>query len=93
MLNGPGFSITLCNLAAAAEQCGSPVSELLDLLAADTAAPAWPNVRSNTSTKAKRKPAPIINLEKKIQVSDDENIHSVFSFLGTFNTAAAEQCH
>ncbi|OJD30720.1 dihydroxyacetone kinase [Diplodia corticola] len=41
-LNGPGFSLTLGNLASVASAVSRPVSELLRLLDAPTMAPAWP---------------------------------------------------
>ncbi|KAH8661564.1 dihydroxyacetone kinase [Tricladium varicosporioides] len=43
-LNGPGFSISLCNLTKAASGSSSTLQELIDLLDAPTNAPAWPNV-------------------------------------------------
>jgi dihydroxyacetone kinase len=73
-LNGPGFSITLCNLTAAAHSSKTSVYELMDLLAAETSAPAWPNVLANTSTKLPRKAPPEIDISKKNQISDSEDI-------------------
>lgn len=43
-LNGPGFSISLCNLTNAAKEVSAPVEELLDLLDMKTEAVHWPNV-------------------------------------------------
>ncbi|KAK8124060.1 hypothetical protein PG999_003978, partial [Apiospora kogelbergensis] len=45
-LNGPGFSISLCNLTNAAKEVSAPVEELLDLLDMKTEAVHWPNVSS-----------------------------------------------
>ncbi|KAE9365252.1 dihydroxyacetone kinase [Stipitochalara longipes BDJ] len=73
-LNGPGFSITLCNLTTAAEESKTSLSELMDLLGAETKAPAWPNVLSNTSTKATRKEIPTVDIEKQTDVSSNEEI-------------------
>ena len=73
-LNGPGFSITLCNLTTAASSSKTSVSELMQLLGAETKAPAWPNVLANTSTKEKRKEAPGIDISKQNEVSDSEDI-------------------
>lgn len=42
-LNAPGFSISLCNLTAAAKQCGSSAETLLEFLGSPTAAVSWPN--------------------------------------------------
>ncbi|EPE26915.1 DAK1/DegV-like protein [Glarea lozoyensis ATCC 20868] len=73
-LNGPGFSITLCNLTIAAKESNTSVDELLGLLAYETKAPAWPNVLSNTSTKAERKPTPVVDIEKQTPISTEEDI-------------------
>jgi dihydroxyacetone kinase len=73
-LNGPGFSITLCNLTNAAKESGASVDELMDLLGAETKAPAWPNVAANSSTKGNRKRAPGIDIEKRTKVEEDEDI-------------------
>ncbi|ETS84674.1 hypothetical protein PFICI_02699 [Pestalotiopsis fici W106-1] len=43
-LNGPGFSISLCNLSNAAKECSTSVSELLEFLDQKTSCVAWPNV-------------------------------------------------
>ncbi|EGX88210.1 dihydroxyacetone kinase [Cordyceps militaris CM01] len=43
-LNAPGFSISLANLSAAARQCDSTTSKLLELLDRPTTAVSWPNV-------------------------------------------------
>ncbi|KAF4624111.1 hypothetical protein G7Y89_g14060 [Cudoniella acicularis] len=73
-LNGPGFSITLCNLTTAAKESKTSVSELMELLADETKAPSWPNVLSNTSTKATRKDLPVVDVEKQTQISPEEDI-------------------
>lgn len=81
-MNGPGFSITLCNLTNAARESKTSVSELMELLGAETKAPSWPNVLSNTSTKAGRKEAPIVDIEKKSDISANEDIKGKISALG-----------
>ena len=73
-LNGPGFSITLCNLTNAAKESKTSVGELMDLLAAETKAPAWPNVLANSSTKGKRKEAPGIDISKQNEIKEDADI-------------------
>ncbi|PMD13046.1 dihydroxyacetone kinase [Hyaloscypha hepaticicola] len=73
-LNGPGFSITLCNLTTAANKSKASVSELMKLLGAETKAPSWPNVLSNTSTKEARKGTPVVDIEKRSEVSAKEDI-------------------
>ncbi|KAH8660788.1 Dak1 domain-containing protein [Tricladium varicosporioides] len=74
-LNGPGFSITLCNLTIAAAESNTSVLELMGLLADETKAPAWPNVLSNTSTKDARKDTPMVDIEKKTEISPEEDIN------------------
>lgn len=73
-MNGPGFSITLCNLTTAAKESKTSVSELLDLLADETKAPSWPNVLSNTSTKADRTAAPEVDIEQRTQIPPEDDI-------------------
>jgi dihydroxyacetone kinase len=80
-LNGPGFSITLCNLTAAANKSKTSVSELMDLLGAETKAPSWPNVQSNTSTKEGPKETPIVDIEKRSEASAKEDIKGRMSFV------------
>lgn len=53
----------------------------MDLLGAETKAPAWPNVLSNISTKTKRKETPDVDIEKQAKVSADEDIKSMSSAL------------
>jgi dihydroxyacetone kinase len=78
-LNGPGFSITLCNLTTAAEESKTSVSELMELLGEQTKAPAWPNVLSNTSTKVARKEIPTVDIEKQTEISAEEDIKGTIS--------------
>lgn len=73
-LNGPGFSITLCNLTTAAANSNTSIDELIGLLGAETTAAAWPNVLANTSTKEKRKKAPEVDISKQNIVPDSEDI-------------------
>jgi dihydroxyacetone kinase len=77
-LNGPGFSITLCNLTLAAQNSNSTVPEFLDLLAAHTHATSWPNPLANTSTKAARTAVPVIDIEKRAEIPAGEDINSMF---------------
>jgi len=55
------------------------VSELMELLAAETKAPSWPNVLSNTSTKVARKQTPVVDIEKQPQISPEEDIEGTKS--------------
>ena len=73
-LNGPGFSITLCNMTAVTRESKTSVDELMGLLAADTKAPAWPNVLANSSTKGKRVDAPTVDIESNSDVKEGQNI-------------------
>jgi dihydroxyacetone kinase len=78
-LNGPGFCITLCNITRAATECKSTASELLELLSDQTAAPSWPNVQSNTSTKVKRQPIPHQDsITKRPKLSPCEDIKGMY---------------
>lgn len=78
-LNGPGFCVTLCNISTAAAACKLSSYELLELLSDPTAAPAWPNVLSNTSTRVTRKALPQSNnISTRPKISSSEDI------LGTF---------
>ncbi|KAH6695279.1 Dak1 domain-containing protein [Plectosphaerella plurivora] len=43
-LNAPGFSVSLCNISAAARQAGTTAEELLALFDRQTTAVSWPNV-------------------------------------------------
>lgn len=90
-LNGPGFSITLCNLTVAAKEGKTSVEELMDLLGAETKAPSWPNVLSNTSTKTARKGAPEIDLEKEVQIKSEEDIKVDPKLLKSTITLACER--
>ncbi|KAK8860047.1 Dak1 domain-containing protein [Apiospora arundinis] len=50
-LNGPGFSISLCNITNAANKVSAPVEELIDLFDMKTEAVHWPNVSSPEAYK------------------------------------------
>ncbi|KAK6857878.1 hypothetical protein PG995_005577 [Apiospora arundinis] len=50
-LNGPGFSISLCNITNAANKVSAPVEELIDLFDMKTEAVHWPNVASPEAYK------------------------------------------
>ncbi|KAL2844143.1 Dak1 domain-containing protein [Aspergillus pseudoustus] len=56
-LNGPGFSLSLCNLSAISKATRRPLDTIKDLLDAPTAAVAWP--RSSYSTRAQPKAADV----------------------------------
>ncbi|KAJ5035112.1 uncharacterized protein L3040_008372 [Drepanopeziza brunnea f. sp. 'multigermtubi'] len=73
-LNGPGFSVTLCNLTIAARESKTKVDELLTLLGAETKAPAWPNVLANSSTKVASQGTPEVDIEKQAPVAANEDI-------------------
>jgi dihydroxyacetone kinase len=64
----------LCNITIAAKESKSSVPELLDLLAYETKAPAWPNVLSNTSTKTERMPKQKVDIEKQTKISPEEDV-------------------
>jgi len=46
----------------------------MELLGAETKAPSWPNVLSNTSTKAARKETPVVDIETQTELSPSEDI-------------------
>jgi triose/dihydroxyacetone kinase / FAD-AMP lyase (cyclizing) len=52
-LNAPGFSVSLCNISAAARQADASVDEFLTLFDRQTTAVSWPNV-TRPSPTAKR---------------------------------------
>ncbi|KXH42397.1 hypothetical protein CSAL01_04889 [Colletotrichum salicis] len=52
-LNAPGFSISLCNISAAARQSKSTITELLQLLDRPTSAVYWPNTVRPVVSKEK----------------------------------------
>lgn len=58
----------------AAKSSNTSVDELIELLGAETKAPAWPNVLSNTSTRATRKKTVEVDIDKEIEVAADEDI-------------------
>jgi triose/dihydroxyacetone kinase / FAD-AMP lyase (cyclizing) len=55
-LNAPGFSISLCNISAAARELSKQSAELLDLFDSQTTAVAWPNVTHSTKQPAAAAP-------------------------------------
>jgi dihydroxyacetone kinase len=88
-LNGPGFSITLCNLTLAAQNSNSTVPEFLELLGAETKATSWPNHLANPSTKSQRKQVPVVDIEKSTEIPASEDIKSTgppYSFFDTIFT-------
>jgi dihydroxyacetone kinase len=72
-LNGPGFSISLCNLNNAARLCRCSVSVLQGLLEAETKAPAWPNVASNPVTNKPPNSIDIADLVQDRKFSPNED--------------------
>jgi len=65
-------------MTSAAQKSKTSVDELLNLLAAETKAPGWPNVLSSTSTKAPRPKAPVVNIETDNNVSASEDLKGIF---------------
>jgi triose/dihydroxyacetone kinase / FAD-AMP lyase (cyclizing) len=53
----------------------------MELLGAETKAPAWPNVLSNTSTKLTRKETPVVDIEKQTEISASEDINGEALFV------------
>ncbi|KAL6410536.1 DAK1/DegV-like protein [Ilyonectria robusta] len=77
-LNGPGFSISLSNVTQAARQVNVEVPELLELLGAPTAAPAWPNSPPSPIDVSKRSAvnAKELDLQPSISPKTDIKIDS-----------------
>ncbi|KAF7515746.1 hypothetical protein G7054_g14428 [Neopestalotiopsis clavispora] len=74
-LNGPGFSISLCNLANASKECSTSVGELLEFLDQKTSCVAWPNVvRSFKETTASPSDILAAAAEEKPKLSADSDI-------------------
>lgn len=76
-LNGPGFSISLCNLSNAAKGCSTTVAELLELLDQRTSCVAWPNVATpfkETATSTTDSAA--VAADEKPKFSADTDIKS-----------------
>ncbi|KAL2866061.1 dihydroxyacetone kinase 1 [Aspergillus lucknowensis] len=57
-LNGPGFSLSLCNLSAVAKATGHPLDTIKDLLDAPTTAVAWPRCSYTTPQPRAQKNQP-----------------------------------
>lgn len=75
-LNGPGFSISLCNLTVAAGECSSTPLEFLDLLNAPTTAIAWPNTSQINADTPRTPPTPQATIVTRPEISDSEDIKS-----------------
>jgi len=85
-LNGPGFSISLCNLTTAAAQSDSTTEELVGFLNYPTHAISWPYSPS-TPANIKRAASPPTNgFPKKRELSQSENIISKPLLFGETNT-------
>jgi len=80
-LNGPGFSISLCNLTIAAKECGSTTLEFIDLLNAPTSAIAWPNTSQINANVARTPPTPPAEIATRPEIPDSEDIKSKFRSL------------
>ncbi|KAM0543058.1 hypothetical protein ACHAPJ_012507 [Fusarium lateritium] len=53
-LNAPGFSVSLCNITAAATQCQSMASTILELFDQPTTAVSWPNLNRPSENLASK---------------------------------------
>ncbi|KAK8054522.1 hypothetical protein PG994_009589 [Apiospora phragmitis] len=73
-LNGPGFSISLCNLTNAANEVSAPVEELLDLFDMKTSAAHWPNVSSPKSYETQTDDSAGANMESKQELTHENDI-------------------
>lgn len=86
-LNGPGFSISLCNLSTAAAESGSSSGEFIDFLNAPTTAPSWP-ITSLVPSNTVVPPQNFTNgISKPPQISDAEDIKSKFGTPTSLNSA------
>jgi len=66
-------------MTSAAQSSNTSTNELLDLLGAETKAPGWPNVLSNTSTKLPRPKAPVVDIETNNEVPASEDLKGILS--------------
>lgn len=75
-LNAPGFSISLCNISAAARQCQSNPAELVQLFDRPTTAVSWPNLDRPTGemTQPTTSGVPSQSATAKQSLSDTESI-------------------
>lgn len=64
----------MCNITTAAKESRTSALELLELLAYETKAPAWPNVLANSSTKVNRALVQSVDIEKRSAISVEEDI-------------------
>jgi dihydroxyacetone kinase len=69
-LNAPGFSISLCNISAAARQAHSTDVELLRLFDRPTSAASWPNTTTLTTVGSEKQHTNGINGHKLDQLGD-----------------------
>ncbi|KAK8062727.1 hypothetical protein PG997_014824 [Apiospora hydei] len=80
-LNGPGFSISLCNLTNAANEVSAPVEELLDLLDMKTDAVHWPNVFSPDAYKTQTEESTTEHIEHRPELAHENDIKVAPSLL------------
>lgn len=91
-LNGPGFSISLCNLSTAAAQSDSSSKEFIGFLNAPTNAPSWP-ITSIINSNASLPPQNFTNgVTKQPQISDSEDIKGMQENQGIFTITTALIC-
>jgi dihydroxyacetone kinase len=74
-LNGPGFSISLCNLTKAASDSSSSLQELIDLLDAPTSAPAWPNAPALKTNILQKKALHANSISQRPDIPESEDLH------------------
>ncbi|KAK7959331.1 uncharacterized protein PG986_004185 [Apiospora aurea] len=80
-LNGPGFSISLCNLTNAANEVSAPAEELLDLLDMKTDAVHWPNVSSPDAYKTQTDEITAEHIEHRPELAHENDIKVAPSLL------------
>ncbi|KAK8029596.1 hypothetical protein PG993_010887 [Apiospora rasikravindrae] len=80
-LNGPGFSISLCNLTNAANEVSAPVEELLDLFDMKTDAVHWPNVSSPDTYETRTDDTTTEHIENRPELTHENDIKDIISIL------------
>ncbi|KAF7550670.1 hypothetical protein G7Z17_g5558 [Cylindrodendrum hubeiense] len=73
-LNGPGFCISLSNVTQAARQANVEIPELLELISAPTAAPAWPNSPPSPIDLSKRSAVPSTDVDMQPSIAPEADI-------------------
>lgn len=72
-LDAPGFSISLCNLTAAARTAGQSVEDLVRLFDRPTTAVSWPNTTRSSSLSQRRDISSVTESSSNQQVSSDSS--------------------